>query len=266
MGAGSLPDNDDIRLTRRGLLALGVLAVLGDENRAQAEWVDEQRHGVFVFRADFPLRDIASTVTDLVELQKDIEATLGLQCRDRDIYIYLFRSRWGYSQFIRREIPDGASRPALFVAGQEFSRVYAYRHRELDIDLRHETTHALLHNALPYVPLWLDEGLAEYFESPVNRRFDGSPHRRELVWACRLGWKPHLAGLEARTNQAQMTGDDYRDAWGWVHFMLHGPPEAREALDEFLATIPTGREPIPLSLGLKRRLPDLESRVIAHLR
>lgn len=235
---------------------------------AGADWADQQQVGIFLFRADFALRDVADIVEDLHELQKDIEATLDLRCREKEVQIHLFRSQWSYSQYLRRNIPEGAGRPALFVAGanQDPGRIYAFRRRGLDTDLRHETTHALMHNALPYVPLWLDEGLAEYFEMPVNRRFDGSPHRRSLQWAIRLGWKPDLARLEAVPTQRQMTGEHYRDAWGWVHFMLHGPPEARAALDEFLATIPTGKEPTPLSVSLKRRLPNVERLVIEHLR
>jgi hypothetical protein len=42
--------------------------------------------------------------------------------------------------------------------------VFAYRGEDFETDLRHECTHALLNAALPVVPLWLDEGLAEYFE------------------------------------------------------------------------------------------------------
>lgn len=248
-----------------GFVAFWVCLLLASPSSA-GEWVDEQRHGNFVFRADFPLRDVAAVVEALGELHKDIEATLGLKCRERDIEIHLFRTRWSYSQYIRRNVPEGVGRPALFVAGADVGRVYAYRHGDLEIDLRHETTHALLHTALPYVPMWLDEGLAEYFEMPVNRRFDGSPHRRELQWANRFGWRPNLAALEANKTLSDMDADDYRDSWGWVHFLLHGPPPAREALDEFLKTIPTGREPTPLSVSLKQRLPNLERQVIDHLR
>lgn len=233
---------------------------------SRAVVADEQTVGVYRFQADFALRDVSATVVELGELQKDIEATLGLKCHEKPIHVHLFRNRWSYSSYVRDQVPEGVGRPALFVAGADAGRVYAYRRLEFDVDLRHETTHALLHNALPYVPLWLDEGLAEYFEQAVNRRFDGSPHRRGLQWANRFGWQPNLAALEAKNTLAQMDGDAYRDAWGWVHFMLHGPPEARAALDEFLATIPTGREPEPLSVTLKRRLPDLEQRVIQHLR
>lgn len=239
------------------------ILVLGMSRAVVAE---EQTIGIYVFRTDFSLRDVSGTVAELGELQKDIEATLGLKCNEKPIHVHLFRNRWSYSSYVRNQVPEGVGRPALFVAGADAGRVYAYRRIDFDVDLRHETTHALLHNALPYVPLWLDEGLAEYFEQSVNRRFDGSPHRRGLQWAIRFGWQPNLEFLERKTTLAEMDGDAYRDAWGWVHFMLHGPPEAREALDEFLATIPTGREPIPLSVSLKRRLPDLEQRVLQHLR
>lgn len=244
-----------------------VLATGGGEGAVAGEWADERSIGTFVFRAEFPLRDVARLVQDLGELQKDIESTLELQCSQREIQIYLFRSRFSYLQYVRRNIPEGAGRQALFVAGNDAGRVYAYRSRDFETDVRHEATHALLHNALPYVPLWLDEGLAEYFEAPAAARVDGHAHRRDLEWSIRLGrFRPQLAELEAKRQLADMHARDYRDSWGWVHFMLHGPPEARDALLEFLETIPTGREPTPLSISLQKRIPDLERQVIQHLK
>jgi hypothetical protein len=254
-----------LRITAGLLPALLVWAFLGQVGEA-AGWVDEQQHGIFIFRADFPLRDVASLVVELGELQKDIEATLEIQCQDRPIEIYLFRSRFGYSSYVRKHIPDGDGRPALFVAGNDVGRVYAHRGLNLETDLRHETTHALLHNALPYVPLWLDEGLAEYFENPTGQRADGNAHRRRLAADARFGWKPNLAELEGIQKLPQMGANEYRESYGWVHFLLHGPPEARAALNEYLTTIPTGREPTPLSISLRRRMPDVDRRIVQHLR
>ena len=37
-----------------------------------------------------------------------------------------------------------------------------------------------------------------------------------------------------------MDRSDYRAAWAWVHFMLHGPVEARDELVRFLADIRLG--------------------------
>jgi hypothetical protein len=250
----------------RWLTVLGLLAAPAS-SLAAGQWADEQQLGVYSFHSEFPLRDIERLVEELGDLQKDIECTLDLRCAERPIHVYLFRSRSGYLQAVKRHVPAGSRFQAMFIAGNDFGRVYACRGLELDTDLRHETTHALLHNALPYVPLWLDEGLAEYFEVPVGQRVDRHSHRSSLRWAIRFGnWRADLAQLEAKHELKTMSGSDYRDAWGWVHFMLHGPPEARAALEQFLETIPTGREPTPLSISLQRRLPDLDKRVVQHLR
>ena len=59
-------------------------------------------------------------------------------------------------------------------AGRSSSRptrelvVYAQGGDRLADDLRHEMTHAYLHSVVPDVPLWLDEGLAKYFELPAR--------------------------------------------------------------------------------------------------
>ncbi len=245
-----------------------VLAVLGGVVTAQAAgWVDQKAIGIYVFRSEFPLRDVEPLVVELGELQKDIESTLDLKCSDRNIEVHLFSGRWSYQRYLQANIPEGVGRQALFVAGNGagVGKVYAYRHRNLDTDMRHETTHALLHNALPYVPLWLDEGLAEYFEVPAVLRAEKRPRAEGLGGILNRRIAP-LAQLEAKRKLADFDAADYRDARCWIHFLLHGPPEAHAALEEFLATIPTGREPTPLSISLQRRLPDLEERFQKHFR
>lgn len=244
---------------------LTLLLLTGLTVPATAGWVDERSIGIFDFHAEFPLGDVESLVVELGELQKDIESTLDLKCSERRIEIYLFSNRWSYQSYTRKHVPDGAGRRALYVAGNDVGRVYAYRHRELEIDLRHETTHALLHNALQYVPLWLDEGLAEYFEVAAPRRADKQVRIRILGGIVSQRIAP-LSQLEAIRKLPDFTETNYRDSRCWVHFLLHGPPEAHAALEEFLATIPTGREPTPVSISLQRRLPDLEQRFQQHFR
>lgn len=246
-------------------ILLSVFLVTAISTSGRAEWIDERSLGIFDFHAEFPLRDIEPLVVELGELQKDIESTLELKCRDRRIEVYLFGNRWSYQQYTNKHFPDGIGRQALYVAGNDVGRVYAYRHRELDTLLRHETTHALLHNALPYVPLWLDEGLAEYFEVPAPFRAEKQVRMRLFGGIVNRRIAP-LSQLEAIRKLPDFTANDYRDARCWVHFLLHGPPEAHAALEEFLATIPTGREPTPVSVSLQRRLPDIDQRFQQHFR
>ncbi len=243
------------------LLAVGLWATTGWSQN----WVDEKTIGIYVFHSEFPLRDIEPLVVELGELQKDIESTLDLTCSDRKIEVHLFSSGWRFNRYIQANVPDGAGRRALFVAGANVGKVYAYRHRDFETDMRHEMTHALLHNALPYVPLWLDEGLAEYFEVPAPLRAEKRTRQDGLGGLLNQRIAP-LAELEAKRKLSEFAGKEYRDARCWVHFLLHGPPESHAALEEFLTTIPTGREPTPLSVSLQRRLPDVEERFQKHFR
>lgn len=251
----------------RGLLAIccGLILALAPLQTAWG-WVEERQLGPYLIRSEFALRDVQRLVDDLGDLQSDIERDLGLKCEQGEIQIHLFRNRWSYRDYLSKRVPDGTKRQALFVQGTDAGRVYAYRHSEMGIDVRHETTHALLHTALPYVPLWLDEGFAEYFEVAPGQREKQNPHRSELKMAIRFGWRPGLERLEAKRNLLDMDKNDYRDSWGIIHFILHGPPAAREALAAYFAEVQSGKAPAPLSQHLRRRIPNLEQQIVDHLK
>jgi hypothetical protein len=232
-----------------------------------SQWADERVLGPYLIRSEFPLQDVHELVQDLGDLQKDIEATLNLECRPEAIQIHLFSSKRSYDAYLRIRVPEGVNRQALYVPGTDAGRVYAYRQRDLDTDVRHETTHALLHTALPYVPIWIDEGLAEYFEIPASLRAKQHPHGKEIRDAIRFQrWKPKLEQLEAKRKLMDMDAKDYRDSWGIVHFLLHGPNEARAALDLYFEEIQSGAAPTPLSEHLRRQIPNLDQVIVDHLR
>jgi hypothetical protein len=81
-----------------------------------------------------------------------------------------------------------------------------------------------------------------------------------------LGRVSPLARLETRRDVAEMSAGDYRDAWAWVHFMLHGPPEARTELVRFLDDVRAGAAPGNLSQRLEAHLPGVERRLAEHFR
>ena len=63
-----------------------------------------------------------------------------------------------------------------------------------------------------------------------------------------------------------MGGDQYRDAWSWVHFMLHGNEAALWELRSFLGEIQNRVPPEPLSQRLAARIPNLMDAYKSHLR
>jgi hypothetical protein len=238
-------------------------AASGEPARA---WRDRRVAAPFVFHSDFPLDRHQSLLGQMTQLQDDVILALGRAPAREPIDVYLFASHQTYRLYIKRYFPGAPERRAMFIKSQSPGNVFAYYNSQLPVDLRHECTHALLHASLPFVPLWLDEGLAEYFEVPPEDRPFNHPHfesiRRHVRWR-----KPaSIAKLERLHDLQQMGQHEYRDAWAWIHFMLHGPSEARGELIRFLDDLERHVPPGRLSERLARRLPDVNKQFIHHFR
>ncbi|HEX5471730.1 MAG TPA: hypothetical protein VFW73_07570, partial [Lacipirellulaceae bacterium] len=152
-------------------------------------WIDSRQVGPFIIQAQFPLQPYEQLFAELPDLQRELVRTLGITPAKEPIYVYLFASDDEYRAYTHQHFPKVPYRTALFVLENGVPGVYTYRKADLDVDLRHECTHALLHASLPVVPLWLDEGIAKYFEVPANKRAFDHPYFDDLKWkwSLRLG-------------------------------------------------------------------------------
>lgn len=254
-------------LPMRARLILMILCATGFAGRvARSDWVDARRVGQFRIHSEFKLDRYGSFLETIQEQRSDVAATLGLKPGESPIVICLFANRSSYVRYVAEHAPSGVNRRALFVKGEDAGFVYVYRQPHFETDLRHEVTHAILHSMLPFLPLWLDEGLAEYFEVRSQNRASANPHQLRMKWAARLGWKPNLARLESRSDLTEFSAADYRESWAWVHFLLHSSDEGSELLHRYLATIQQERPPGPLSGHLSRTIDDPPRRLIRHLR
>ncbi len=194
------------------------------------------RTGPFVIYSNTGATGEAPAVRCLEALERDAGRELGFRpsANQSPVEIYVLDSREDFDHFLRFYYPELPTRRAFFIAMGSQRLVYTYASPRLDEDLRHEATHAMLHGAFGEMPLWLDEGLAEYFET--DRSDPGAERKRLELIAEDLarGWKPDLARLEAMADIKQMTQRDYRESWSWVRMMLRGPEEGRTILMEYL--------------------------------
>ena len=76
----------------------------------------------------------------------------------------------------------------------------------------------------------------------------------------------NIESLEACGDLESIGAVEYRFAWAWVHFMLHGPLAAHRELVHFLADIRRGNPPGQLSQRLNEKIPDLENQFVGHFR
>lgn len=224
-----------------------------------------------VIHCDFQLPARHRLLDELTARREDLRRQLAFGVSDEPIHVYLFEDESGYEDFRRTVKGRFPNRRALFVESDTRLEVYAQWAGMVGEDLRHEVTHAYLHSVLPNIPLWLDEGLAEYFEVPRGRQGFHREHLELLLAApdrlgdSTLAWRPSLARLESLSTAREMTPEEYAESWAWVHFLLHSAPETRRLLQEYLYSLHLNGSTVPLSTRLVWLLRNPEDHLAEHL-
>jgi hypothetical protein len=207
-----------------------------------------------VFYSDFPLAKNHRLVDELTAQREQLSEKLALPTTDEPIHVFLFRSPESFDDFIRRHHPDFPSRRAFFVESDTQLAVFAHWGDRVAEDLRHEVAHGYLHAAISGLPLWLDEGLAEYFETPPSAAGLHRQHVAELLEQIdNEDWRPDIARLETLTSVAEMTQLDYAEAWAWVYWLLETDDARRDVMHGYLEQLRTEASNAPLSLSLRQR-------------
>jgi hypothetical protein len=124
------------------------------------------------------------------------------------------------------------------------------------------------------VPLWLDEGLAEFFEVPAAWDGLNPQHLAQLRLdksLAAVNARLNLPRLEQLSEVGKMTPADYREAWAWVHLMLRSTPGAKKVLLDTIQELRTNPRPglieprladvfLSLDEAIDRHLADLASK------
>lgn len=225
------------------------------------------RRGNYVFYSDFELDRSDPLFAELEVLPDQVFGELALPPTNAIVQVFLFDTQERYERYMRAHYPKLPPRRAYMIAeprvgGSDDLKVYTWMGDHLRTDLRHELTHALLHCVLKDVPLWLDEGLAGYFELPPQNEGVNAQHLEQLA---RGPFKPDLARLERLTDVGDMQKPEYREAWAWVHLMLRSSPASRQVLRDYMQALRTTAKPGPLLPRLQAVLPDPDEALYSHL-
>lgn len=239
--------------------------------------------GKVVCESNFPFEETTGLQAEIVQLQNDLVGYLGVPESTEKISLCLFRDRTSYIAFICEYFPGAPTdRPALYVKEPGKPGVLMVRRDEKTIlNVRHEMVHAYLNAALVNVPIWIDEGLAKYFETPPGERGFRNPflEKVESDATSFFASPPSLARLEKLTRVEQMRMREYRESWAWTHFLIHYSPETQRVLALYLRSLrPEAQVGIsadeaarrqkeaPMKRLLERYVPDYKAKYVEHFR
>jgi len=217
----------------------------------------------FIIHSNDPIDKDGSLIAELTELQQRVGSTLQLPPQRDRVVVYLFSNRDAYRRYMEKTWPDLPDRRAYFIGTNRELAVYSWWGPQLEEDLRHEMTHGLLHASLKTVPLWLDEGLAEYFEVLGENGIAHPEHAATIRRLLDANWSPSLERLESIHDFDRLTQQDYAESWAWVHYLLNADVAGRDALLSYLATLRNTEGPGRLADSLPR---DSRQRMSDHVR
>ncbi len=208
------------------------------KSAAPEVWPSQWSTGDFLFHSTVHESILRKQIERLVLLPKEIEESLGIELRECTIRVVVLSNVHEYDRYVSLHFPKAPKRRALFLQHRGPGLVLTYFHEDWIEDARHECTHAILHANGIRLPVWLDEGLAEYFErEQVDRRMH-PVHFPAVVSQLRYGQVVDLEEFEQQDHV--LDSKSYRDAWSVVAFLLHLNDESRHALQSFVQDRKTG--------------------------
>ncbi|MFQ5718153.1 MAG: tetratricopeptide repeat protein [Acidobacteriota bacterium] len=176
--------------------------------------------------------------------------------------VIIFRDEASFRRYKSR--PDGAVKDVdgLFVSHPlgNYIALAAHPSRDPYPVIYHEYTHYLVGSLLDPLPLWLDEGLAEYYSTLRMTRGPvevGRPPRAHLLWLSEHPLLP-LADLLSISredddyNEGTRRGTFYAQSWALVHFLLRDQPARLDrvaSLGRLLAAGRSQEDALTLSFG-----------------
>lgn len=167
-------------------------------------------------------------------LPNELRETLQIEVADSPVHIVVLSDRESLDQYAKKILPNAPSRQALYIRHRGPGLVLTYFHKNWIRDVRHECTHALMDASGMSLPIWQDEGLAEYFETVGGKPLRHPSHLKSVQQQIRFGQIVDLQTIETTEIQEGLDGKGYRDSWSVVAFLLHSSVETRAAYHLYL--------------------------------
>ena len=124
--------------------------------------------------------------------------------------------------------------------------------------VRHEGLHQYLDRFLPNIPVWFNEGLAEYYEHGhrvAGKLYFGRPSRQHLEVLSKHPPLPLEVFLRLPARDFYRGGvPRYAQAWAFMHMLRHGGAHRQKLFKQLLADLET----MPAHEALEKAFGDMD--------
>ncbi len=235
--------------------ALWALAVpAGALPSPKDSWIEVHTASFILFSeaGERKTREIGEDLERLRDALSQLSTGLSLNS-PTPTYIFVFRSAASFQPYQRTYNGKPLESGGYFL-GQQLGNYVAIngdQHGDERPLIYHEYVHYLMHNNYADLPLWLHEGLAEYYSTFQVARDEariGLPIPEHVYWLRQHPFIP-LATLFAvnerspEYNEASHRNGFYAESWALVHYLISGNPERRRQASEYLRLAQAGAPP-----------------------
>jgi tetratricopeptide (TPR) repeat protein len=233
-------------------LALGLpaLALPGPKE----EWITVRTASFTLFSnaGETKTRGIGTDLERLRDALSQLSPQLTLSS-PTPTYIFVFRDAASFQPYDRtyngRPLDSGGY--FLFRQFANYVAINANQHGDERGIIYHEYIHYVMHNNYAVLPVWLHEGLAEYYSTFLVARNEariGLPIPEHVLWLRQHSLIPlaTLFAVDERSpeyNESSRRGGFYAESWALVHYLISGSPERRRQASEYLRLAQAGTPP-----------------------
>ncbi|HEY0140464.1 MAG TPA: tetratricopeptide repeat protein [Thermoanaerobaculia bacterium] len=209
--------------------------------------------GEFRIFSNVSPRQTRQLATDLLRMRAALGKLTRLNLDSKlPTYVFVFRNGRTFAPYrdalIGRENVPAAG---VFLAGRiaNFMIMRADEEGGAGRVIYHELTHHFLRNTVGDPPLWLNEGLAEYYSTFTAKGGNvsvGLPLPQHVKWLRDNQLAPledHFA-VDRQSREYSETPRQvafYAQSWALVHYLLHGPRDRHDQLGQFIEQLRAGK-------------------------
>jgi hypothetical protein len=249
--------------------SIGSASLIGDSTDTRSDqdisprWPYVFDESGFHFYSLVPPKVLEPQIQGILRLPDELNQELGITLKGLNVHILVFDSRRSLDEYLHRYYPGLRAANSMYIRDQGPGLILTWFHADWLVDVRHEATHALLHAKRVSIPLWIDEGLAEYFEYPSGSSSGESfaikshpVHTKLIHTQLRFGQFANLEEQERWDPNKRLSNQQYRDAWGSVAFLLNHSDQSKDEFRSYVKDLLENRASGNLSYRLQQTIPD----------